>query len=100
MPRVLQNEPNFGLGTLAQSATRKVTPQMGVTKISWEKVGRVTEPGRYMYTFGWLTITAEDIDIWSKFPRATFTLVTRPSTEASLGEDEFCLGSFDISPEA
>ena len=29
-----------------------------VDKITWDRVGRVTEPGRYMYTFGWLTITA------------------------------------------
>jgi hypothetical protein len=71
---------------------------MAVNKVSWEKVGRVTEPGRYMYTFGWVTITAEDIDIWRKFPEATFTLVAQPSTEASLGDDEFRLGTFDISP--
>lgn len=73
---------------------------MNINKISWEKVGRVTEPGRYMYKFGWLTITAEDLDVWKKFPSATFMLVAQPSTEASLGEEEFRLGCFDISPDA
>lgn len=72
---------------------------MGVNKVSWEKVGRVAEPGRYMYTFGWLTITAEDLDIWKKFPNAKFTLVLQPSTEASLGEEEYRLGAFDVSPD-
>src|SRR5204862_4158113 len=38
--------------------------RMAVDKITWDRVGRVTEPGRYIYTFGWLTITAGDLDIW------------------------------------
>ncbi len=73
---------------------------MAVNKITWEKTGRVTEPGRYMYRFGWLTITAEDLNIWKQFPNAEFTLVVQPSTDVSLGEEEFRLGSFDIAPHA
>lgn len=42
---------------------------MAVNKITWDRVGRVTEPGRYMYTFGWLTITAGDLEIWKLYPR-------------------------------
>jgi hypothetical protein len=73
---------------------------MNTNKISWEKVGSVTQPGRYKYKFGWLTITAQDLDIWKKFPCATFTLVAQPPTEASLGDEEYRLGCFDISPDA
>ena len=39
-----------------------------VGKVTWQKVGRVTEPGRYMFTFGWVTVTAEDLAIWQQFP--------------------------------
>jgi len=46
-----------------------------------------------MFTFGWLTLTADDLAIWQQFPNAAFTLV---QTLASAGEagDEFRLGSF------
>src|SRR5216684_7951176 len=45
-----------------------------VNKITWQKAGRVTEPGRYMFKFGWLTVTADDLAIWEKYPNAAFTL--------------------------
>jgi len=46
------------------------------------RVGLVTEPGRYMYKFGWLTITEEDLAVWHQFPDAVFTLVkTAPMAE-------------------
>ena len=32
-----------------------------VNKVTWQKAGRVTEPGRYMFRYGWLTVTAEDL---------------------------------------
>jgi hypothetical protein len=72
---------------------------MAVSKITWERVGRVTEPGRYMYTFGWLTITDGDIQIWKRYPHAAFTLLANTSTTNAVGE-EFHLGAFDISPDA
>jgi hypothetical protein len=69
-------------------------------KITWDRVGRVTEPGRYMYTFGWLTITADDLDIWKQYPQAAFTLMAQHSEpDASTGE-EFHLGAFDVAPDA
>ena len=40
---------------------------LAVNKVTWQQVGRVTEPGRYMFKFGWLTITAEDLAVWSNF---------------------------------
>jgi hypothetical protein len=65
-----------------------------VNKITWQKAGRVTEPGRYMFTFGWLTVTAKDLAVWEQFPHAAFTLVqTTTATEAG---DEFRLGAFDL----
>lgn len=72
-----------------------------VDRVSWQQVGRLTEPGRYLFTFGWLTVAAEDLAIWQQFPNATFTLVkttaTAPEgTEQVPGEDEFHLGAFDL----
>ena len=64
-----------------------------VTKITWQKAGRVTEPGRYMFRFGWLTVAAEDLAVWEKFPDAAFTLVPMPAHAG--GTEEFRLGTFD-----
>ncbi len=73
---------------------------MTVNKVTWAQVGRVTEPGRYMFRFGWLTITADDLAIWEKFPDAAFTLFKTPTAEV---EDDFRLGVFELpadhSPE-
>ena len=73
---------------------------MAVNKITWDRVGRVTEPGRYMYTFGWLTITAGDLAIWQQYPKAAFTLLADHSEPVEAVGDEFHLGAFDIAPEA
>jgi hypothetical protein len=67
---------------------------MRVNKITWDRVGRVTEPGRYKCFFGYLTVTSEDIEVWTRYPDATFTLIARP-TEQSVGDD-YRLGAFDI----
>ena len=71
-----------------------------VDKITWDRVGRVTEPGRYMYTFGWLTITAGDLEIWKLYPKAAFTLLAQPGEADPLLGEEFHLGAFDIAPDA
>jgi hypothetical protein len=85
-----------------------------VEKITWQKAGRVTQPGRYMFTFGWLTVTAEDLRVWEQFPEAAFTLVRLPqdkledklqeklqegsqdSSDRNGASDEFHLGAFEI----
>lgn len=67
---------------------------MVVNKIAWQQAGRVTEPGRYMFTFGWLTVTPEDLAVWKQFPNAAFTLV-KTGTETGAGE-EFRLGAFEL----
>jgi hypothetical protein len=64
-----------------------------ISKVTWTQAGQITEPGRYMLRFGWLTVSAEDLAIWKQFPNATFTLV---SAEPSTDGDEYRLGSFDI----
>jgi len=69
---------------------------MRVNKVTWDKIGRVTEPGRYRCFFGHLTVTQDDIDVWMRYPNATFTLVVRQPTELSAGED-YSLGAFDIA---
>jgi hypothetical protein len=65
-----------------------------VNKITWQKAGRVTEPGRYMFTFGWLTIAAEDLGVWEQYPDAIFTLV-KMTAATDVGE-EFRLGAFEL----
>ena len=63
-----------------------------INKITWQKAGRVTEPGRYMFTFGWLIVTEDDLAIWRQFPNAAFTLF-RTANEA---EEEYRLGAFEL----
>ena len=63
-----------------------------IKKITWQKAGSVTEPGRYMFRFGWLIITADDLAIWRQFPNAAFTLF-RTANEA---EEEYRLGAFEL----
>jgi hypothetical protein len=42
-----------------------------------------------MLRFGWVTVTADDLQIWSLFPEATFALYEVPGE----GRDEYRLGS-------
>jgi len=46
-----------------------------------------------MFTFGWLTVAAEDLAIWEQFPDASFTLVKVATTD---DVDEFHLGAFEL----
>jgi len=73
---------------------------LGVNKVTWQQVGHVTNPGRYMFRFGWLTVTAEDLAVWDKFPDAAFALVkTATATDTkttSEGTEEFHLGAFEL----
>lgn len=75
-----------------------------VNKITWQRAGGVTEPGRYMFTFGWLTVTSDDLKIWKQFPDAAFTLVEVPRRVADgdnaeeVHVEEFHLGTFDLQP--
>jgi hypothetical protein len=72
---------------------RSLTGVTAINKVTWQRAGRVTEPGRYMFRFGWLTVTAEDLAIWQQFPAAAFTLVKMPGQTE---EDEFHLGAFEL----
>jgi len=69
---------------------------VAVNKISWQQAGHVKEPGRYMFRFGWLTITAEDIAVWDQFPDALFALVKTAASTATDGSEEFHLGVFEL----
>jgi hypothetical protein len=64
-----------------------------VHKVTWAQVGRVAEPGRYLFTFGWLTITDADLAVWRQYPDAAFTLVVQSSTDAV---EEYRLGAFAL----
>jgi hypothetical protein len=93
---------------ILEGAEAQEESKVAVNKITWAQVGRVTEPGRYMFKFGWLTITADDLVIWEKYPTAAFTLysasVTTPTkTEDKTddeGEDEFRLGTFELRSDS
>jgi hypothetical protein len=58
-----------------------------------------------MFTFGWLTITADDLAIWTQYPTAAFTLygkTRQPGDETETEKDEeegeeFRLGTFELS---
>jgi hypothetical protein len=69
---------------------------LGVNKVSWQQVGHVTAPGRYMFRFGWLTIVPEDIAVWEQFPGAVFALVKTASATATDENEEFHLGAFEL----
>jgi hypothetical protein len=62
----------------------------------------VSDPGRYMFKFGWLTITVDDLAVWRAFPNAVFTLVRTTSPAAPLEAEErpvaeeFRLGAFEL----
>ena len=81
-----------------------------VNKISWQKAGRITEPGRYMFTFGWLTVTADDLAIWQRHPDALFTLVELPPPAQRASDEgdeddeqetsEYHLGTFELPSES
>jgi len=75
-----------------------------VNKITWQRAGGITEPGRYMFTFGWLTVTSDDLKIWNQYPDASFTLVEIPARREradseepdEVHAEEFHLGTFDL----
>ena len=77
---------------------------MGVNKVTWQQVGHVTNPGRYMFRFGWLTVTAEDLAVWDRFPDAAFALVkTAAAADAratAVATEEFHLGAFELRESA
>ena len=73
------------------------TKELRVNKITRRQLGRLTEPGRYALSFGWLTITVEDLAVWEKFPNAAFTLVK--TVPAADNEEEFRLGSFEMGDQ-
>jgi hypothetical protein len=78
------------------------SPGLSVNKITWAQVGRVSEPGRYMFTFGRLTITADDLAIWVKYPNAVFTLYSTAKAPEARGDEEeqageeYHLGTFEL----
>jgi hypothetical protein len=67
-----------------------------VDKVTWQQVGHVTEPGRYMFKFGWLTIAAEDLAVWEQFPDALFALVKTAAAKPMDETEELHLGAFEL----
>lgn len=73
---------------------------MAVNKVTWQQAGHVNVPGRYMFRFGWLTIGAEDLAIWTQFPEASFTLVKSAAAASTGDAEEFHLGAFELGERA
>jgi hypothetical protein len=71
---------------------------LAINKVSWTRLGLVTEPGRYMFKFGWLMITVDDLAIWKQFPNAALTRYSAGTTTKPGGEtkEEFRLGTFEL----
>ena len=72
-----------------------------IDKMTWAQAGLVTAPGRYMFKFGWLTITVDDLAIWQSYPNAAFALIkTNAPSPAEAGpnsaSEEFRLGTFEL----
>ena len=67
-------------------------------KVNWQEVGHAAKPGRYLFTFGWLTIAEDDLAIWQTHPHAAFTLVPAKTAADAEGEapPEFHLGAFEL----
>jgi hypothetical protein len=84
----------------AEADTKGQTePAPSVNKITWPQVGLVTEPGRYMFKFGCLRVTAEDLVVWKQYPNAAFTIVRTETTAVEAGEEvaeEYRLGTFEL----
>jgi hypothetical protein len=72
---------------------RAQAEEVMVNRVSWKQVGLVQEPGRYMLRFGWVTVTAEDLQVWSRFPEATFALYEVPGE----AENEYRLGTVELN---
>jgi hypothetical protein len=92
------DDPNLGSDAGPADSPLAALP---VDKITWALAGRVPDPGRYMFKFGWLTITANDLEIWRAYPNAAFTLiraVTSPpaETDQEPAAEEFRLGTFEL----
>jgi hypothetical protein len=89
---------------ILEAAEGEGESKVAVNKLTWAQVGRVTEPGRYMFKFGWLTITADDLAIWKQYPSAAFTLLrtmtmAQPMDEAE-AEEEFRLGTLELRSDS
>jgi hypothetical protein len=74
---------------------------VSVNKITWAQAGHVTDPGRYMFRFGWLTITADDLAVWQAYPTAAFTLISGTAPPPAEGDEqppgeEFRFGIFEV----
>jgi len=92
------DDPNEADELMPMPTGPEPAPSSSVNKITWAQVGRVTEPGRYIYTFGWLTVTADDLAIWEKYPNAAFTRYSMAAATEPEGEtvEEFRLGTFGL----
>jgi hypothetical protein len=92
------DDPNEADAMLPMTIGLEQAARSPVNKLTWAQVGLVTEPGRYMFRFGGLTITSDDIAVWQQYPNAAFTLLrtvtmAQPGDEA---EEEFRLGTFEL----
>ena len=93
LPSVIMFRRCLGRSCLARAWKADVLIGPEFHKSTWAQVGRVAEPGRYLFTFGWLTVTDADLAVWQQYPDAAFTLVVQFPLEAV---EEYRLGAFAL----
>jgi hypothetical protein len=102
--RPVLSPPLFAGEAIADDKVLAREAVVSVNKITWAQAGHVTDPGRYMFRFGWLTITADDLVVWKAYPNAAFTLISGTAPPPAEGDEqppgeEFRLGLFELPVE-
>jgi hypothetical protein len=66
---------------------------MAISKITRAQLSSISEPGRYEYPFGWLTVTDDDLVVLRRYPKAVFSLITLADGQ------EHRLGTFEMNED-
>ncbi len=73
----------LAVGVIADDEALAREAVVSVNKITRAQAGHVTDPGRYMFRFGWLTITAE-----KACPNAACTLISGTAPPPAEGDEQ------------
>jgi hypothetical protein len=63
--------------------------------VNWQKVGLVSETGRYVFRLGYHIMNADDLEIRKPFLNAQSAHVAQPSAGPAA---EFKSGTFNVTP--
>jgi hypothetical protein len=68
--------------------------QLSAESINQQDRLGTSQPGRYVFKFGWLTISAEDLAEWERYPNAVFAYFRTVKATEEAGED--FRGTFEL----